>query len=193
MEAFYTIQGEGFHSGTAAYFIRLAGCDVGCTWCDVKASWEVTNDQWMPVSQIVDEAARFPARVAVVTGGEPCMYDLSELVKQLHAKGFRVHLETSGAYPLSTPLDWVCVSPKKFKQPLQSMLEIADELKVVVFNNSDFNWAEENASKTRLECNLFLQPEFSKANKVTPLIVEFVKSNPRWSISLQTHKFIGIP
>ena len=193
MEAFYTLQGEGFHTGKAAYFIRLAGCDVGCVWCDVKESWEVKEDQWKSLENMVREASRFPARMAVITGGEPCMYDLTALVALLHDQGFKVHIETSGAYPLTVKVDWLCVSPKKFMKPKPEMLAKADELKVVVFNNSDFDWAEENAALTKSDCKLFLQPEFEKANKVIPLIVDFVKMNPRWNISLQTHKFLGIP
>lgn len=193
MEQFYTIQGEGFHSGTAAYFIRLAGCDVGCAWCDVKESWQIEADQYFSIEEIVKPSLEFHCRITVITGGEPCMHDLTELINQLHSHEFKVHIETSGAYTLTGDADWVCVSPKKFKSPLRDVLAVADELKVVIFNSSDFKWAEENAQQVKQECKLFLQPEFDKSDKLMPGIVEYVKQNPRWHISLQTHKFIGIP
>jgi 7-carboxy-7-deazaguanine synthase len=193
MELFYTVQGEGFHSGTAAYFIRLAGCDVGCVWCDVKESWQVEHSQYITVKQIVEKALEHPCRIAVITGGEPCMYDLTSLIQLLHDSGFKVHIETSGAYPLSGNPDWVCVSPKKFKSPLKEALEDADELKVVVFNTSDYEWAEKNAASVSSKCQLFLQPEYEKSTRILPGIVDYVKANPKWRISLQTHKFIGIP
>jgi 7-carboxy-7-deazaguanine synthase len=193
MEAFYTIQGEGAHTGRAAYFIRLAGCNVGCVWCDVKESWEVNEAQWQSIDQIVELALQYPSRLVVITGGEPCMYNLNDLVGLLHQNKFEVNIETSGAYELNAPIDWICVSPKKFKSPTGEMLSKANELKVVVFNNHDLEWAVQNASQVNLECKLYLQPEFSKSEKITPVIVDFVKNNPRWRISLQTHKFIGIP
>lgn len=193
MEAFYTIQGEGYHTGKAAWFIRLAGCDVGCVWCDVKESWEVSEKQLKSIQELVTDAAAHQARNVVITGGEPCMYNLTSLINQLHLFQFKVHIETSGAYPVTGSPDWVCVSPKKFKAPMPESLAKADELKVVVFNNSDFEWAEQNALQVKDSCKLFLQPEFDKSNKIMPAIVEYVKANPRWQISLQTHKFIGIP
>jgi 7-carboxy-7-deazaguanine synthase len=193
MEAFYTIQGEGFYTGHAAYFVRLAGCDVGCVWCDVKESWDVSAEQWLPIGRIVDEALQFPSRMVVITGGEPCMYDLTELISLFHKAGFRVHIETSGAYQLKGNADWVCVSPKKFKFPLDDMLKRADELKVVVFNESDLDWAVSHAVKTSSGCRHYLQPEFGKSNKMLPVIVDFVRNHPSWQISLQTHKFLGIP
>lgn len=193
MEAFYTIQGEGSYTGHAAYFIRLAGCDVGCVWCDVKESWEVAPEQWVSVEDIIAGAASHPSRIAVITGGEPCMYDLSELIHKLHDSGFRVHIETSGAYPLKGDPDWVCVSPKKFKAPLDEMIQRADELKVVVYHESDLGWAVSHADKTKPGSRLYLQPEFGKSNKVLPLIVDFVRNNPDWQVSLQTHKYLGIP
>jgi 7-carboxy-7-deazaguanine synthase len=193
MEMFYTIQGEGLHSGTPAFFIRLAGCDVGCVWCDVKESWKVEANQYLAVETIVDQAKLHPARTVVITGGEPLMYDLSKLIKLLHTGRFKVHIETSGAYKLSGNPDWVCVSPKKFKSPLKEVLEKADELKVVVFNTSDFKWAESNAALVNSKCELFLQPEFDKSTELLPAIVDYVKQHPLWRISLQTHKFIGIP
>jgi len=193
MEAFYTIQGEGFYTGHAAYFVRLAGCDVGCVWCDVKESWDVVPEQWLPVGRIVADALKHPSRIVVITGGEPCMYDLTELINHFHREGFRVHIETSGAYSLKGDADWICVSPKKFKFPIDEMLQSADELKVVVFNESDFDWAVSHADKTKPECRLYLQPEYGKSNKMLPVIVEFVRNHPIWQISLQTHKFLGIP
>ena len=193
MEAFYTLQGEGYHSGAAAYFIRLAGCDVGCVWCDVKESWEVEEHQWQPVDQIVADALKHPARIAVITGGEPCMYNLTKLTSELKKAGYKVHIETSGAYSFIGTADWICVSPKKFMKPLPELLALADELKVVVFNESDFQWAEEHAVHTKPGCYLFLQPEFSKSEKITPIITNYVMNNPSWKISLQIHKFIGIP
>jgi len=193
MEHFYTIQGEGSHQGRAAYFIRLGGCDVGCVWCDVKESWDASKHPLFSTDEIVKFATDAKANLAVITGGEPLMYDLSELTKALHQKNIEVNIETSGAYPLSGEIDWICVSPKKFKAPLDEVLLKANELKVVVFNKSDFEWAELNAQKTKSECQLFLQPEWDKSSQVLPLIIEFVKQNPRWRISLQTHKFMNIP
>lgn len=193
MEAFYTIQGEGFYTGHAAYFVRLAGCDVGCVWCDVAESWDTFPEQWVLVGRIVDDALKHPARKVVITGGEPCMYDLSELISLFHRAGFRVHIETSGAYLLKGDADWVCVSPKKFKAPLPEMLKRADELKVVVFHESDLEWAQKHGVETKPGCRLYLQPEYGKSNKMLPVIVDFVRNNPAWQISLQTHKFLGIP
>ena len=193
MEHFYTIQGEGFHQGRAAYFIRLGGCDVGCVWCDVKDSWDASKHPLCSVEEIVKFVTDAKANLAVITGGEPLMYDLSELTKALHQKNIKINIETSGAYPLSGEIDWVCVSPKKFKAPLDEVLIKANELKVVVFNKSDFDWAELNAQKTGEDCQLFLQSEWDKASEILPLIIEFVKQNPRWKISLQTHKFMNIP
>jgi organic radical activating enzyme len=193
MEHFYTIQGEGFHQGRAAYFIRLGGCDVGCIWCDVKESWDASKHPLFSVEEIVKFVNDAKSNLAVITGGEPLMYDLSELTKALHQKNIEVNIETSGAYPLSGEIDWVCVSPKKFKAPLDEVLLKANELKVVVFNKSDFDWAELNAQKTGKDCQFFLQPEWDKASEILPLIIEFVKQNPRWKISLQTHKYMNIP
>ncbi len=193
MEAFYTIQGEGHHTGKAAYFIRLGGCDVGCVWCDVKDSWDATAHPMVDVESIVNTAAEFPSQIAVITGGEPCMYDLGLLTASLREKGFKTHLETSGAYPVQGDFDWVCVSPKKFKSPLEEVLKLADELKVVIFHPSDFEWAESNAKGVGKECKLLLQPEFDKSSKMMSSLVDYVKAHPQWSISLQTHKIIGIP
>jgi organic radical activating enzyme len=193
MEAFYTLQGEGFHQGKAAYFIRLAGCDVGCFWCDVKESWDAARHPVQSIGSIVEEAKKFPARLAVITGGEPLMHDLTELTACLQHEGFSTNIETSGSYPLSGKWDWICVSPKKFKHPLPGVLTAANELKVVVYNRSDLKWAELNASKVSPDCKLYLQPEWSKMNEVIPFIVDHIKLNPKWELSLQIHKYINVP
>ncbi|RPA68489.1 radical SAM protein [Cyclobacteriaceae bacterium YHN15] len=193
MEAFYTIQGEGVHSGVPAYFIRLGGCDVGCVWCDVKESWEAEKWPVIPVEEIVDRACEFSGRMVVITGGEPLMYNLGPLTALLKKKGFATHIETSGAHPFSGSFDWVCFSPKKFKVPHPSIYEKANELKVVIFHKSDFEFAEKHASLVQGNCIKSLQPEWSKANIYTESIVDYVKSHPDWKISLQTHKFMDIP
>ena len=193
MEAFYTIQGEGYYQGKAAYFIRLGGCDVGCVWCDVKESWDANAHPIKTIADIVDEAKKFPARLAVVTGGEPLMHDLTQLTNELHAAGFQTNIETSGSSPLSGTWDWICLSPKKFKAPLPEILQKAHELKVVVFNKSDLNWAEKYAALVSEECKLYLQPEWEKAPLVTPMIIDYIKSNPQWELSLQIHKYINVP
>ncbi|MFI5222340.1 MAG: 7-carboxy-7-deazaguanine synthase QueE [Bacteroidia bacterium] len=193
MEHFYTIQGEGFHSGKPAYFIRLAGCDVGCVWCDVKESWDASKHPLMSVDELATVAKKSGAKLVVITGGEPLMHDLTILTKALHKKKLKVNIETSGAYSLTGKIDWVCVSPKKFKAPLKKVLKEADELKVIIFNKTDFKWAEEHAGKVSKSCNLFFQPEWSKSEQMLPLITEYVKQNPKWRISLQVHKFMKIP
>jgi 7-carboxy-7-deazaguanine synthase len=193
MEDFYTIQGEGFYQGHAAYFIRLGGCDVGCVWCDVKESWDASAHPLVPVAQIVEKAAGSGSPVAVITGGEPVMYDLSVLTRTLNDAGMRTHIETSGVYPLTGTWDWVCFSPKKFKTPHPSIFEKADELKVIIFNKSDFSWAEEFAAKVTKRCKLYLQPEWSREKEMLPLIIEYVKANPVWEVSLQIHKYMNIP
>jgi organic radical activating enzyme len=193
MEAFYTLQGEGFHTGKAAYFIRLGGCDVGCVWCDVKESWDAAKHPLQTVEQIVKNALQFPGRMAVITGGEPLMHNLNALTAALHEAGFSINIETSGSSPLSGQLDWICVSPKKFKAPLTEVLENAHELKVVVFNKSDFEWAEKHAAMVPAQCKLYLQPEWDKRNEMTPLIVNYIQQHPQWQLSLQTHKYIGVP
>ncbi len=193
MEHFYTVQGEGAYTGKAAYFIRLGGCDVGCVWCDVKDSWDADKYPHSSINEIVDLVeSGSKADIVVITGGEPAMYDLSELTDKLKVKGYRIHIETSGAYELKGEFDWVTVSPKKFKAPLQSALEKADELKVVVFNQSDFSWGEKHAKQVLSTCKLYLQPEWSKHEKMQDLIFEYVKENPKWQISLQTHKYLGV-
>lgn len=192
MEAFHTIQGEGYHTGKSAYFIRLGGCDVGCHWCDVKESWDASQFGWESVESLVGDAKASKAEIVVVTGGEPLMYDLSLLTKALKQAGLQTNIETSGAYPITGNWDWVCFSPKKFKEPLPEFYSNSDELKVVVFNKSDFKWAESHASKIQ-EAKLYLQPEWSKSKEVTPLIVDFVKKHPQWQISIQTHKYMDVP
>lgn len=193
MESFHTIQGEGHHSGKAAYFIRLGGCDVGCHWCDVKESWDATKFDWMPTAQLVEEAKKSKVEIVVITGGEPLIYDLSVLTNQLQEADLQTNVETSGAYSLSGSWDWICFSPKKFKAPKQEFYAESDELKVVVFNKSDLKWAAEHGEQMNADSKLYLQPEWSKSKEVTPLIVEFVKQNPKWQISLQTHKYIDVP
>lgn len=193
MEEFYTIQGEGYHTGKAAYFIRLGGCDVGCHWCDVKESWDASIHPPTHTDKIVENASLYPAQTVVITGGEPLLYNLDSLTSSLKEAGIQTFMETSGAYPLSGFWDWICLSPKKFKAPLPEVLMAAGELKVIVFNKSDFQWAEEHAAKVSPNCKLYLQPEWSKAAEVTPLIIEYVKENPKWNISLQTHKYLNIP
>ena len=194
MEAFYTIQGEGFHQGKAAYFIRLGGCDVGCVWCDVKESWDAAAHPRLSIAEIVDAASAHPGRLAVVTGGEPLMHDCTDLTRQLHEKGFSTNIETSGAWPLSGEWDWICLSPKKFKAPLPEILPLASELKIIIYNKSDFEWAEQWAARVSSpHCKLFLQPEWSKSSLVTPLIIDYIKDNPRWEFSLQLHKYIQVP
>lgn len=193
MEAFYTIQGEGTFSGSPSYFIRLGGCDVGCVWCDVKESWEAEKWPILSVESVVKEAMAFPSRTVVITGGEPLMYNLSPLTAALKENGFRIHIETSGAHLFSGTFDWVCFSPKKFKIPHPSIYDKADELKVIAFHDSDFVFAEQHASKVKPSCQKLLQPEWSKKGTMTNKVIDYVKSNPNWKISLQTHKFMDIP
>lgn len=193
MEAFYTLQGEGFHSGKAAYFIRLGGCDVGCVWCDVKESWDADVHPKLSVETILESAKEYPGRLAVITGGEPLMYDLDNLTKTLKMNGFKTNIETSGAHPLSGQWDWICFSPKKFKKPLPEFYEAAHELKIIIFNKSDFKFAEEHALKVHPDCILFLQPEWDKREEMMPLIINYIKENPKWRMSIQTHKYLNIP
>jgi organic radical activating enzyme len=192
MEQFYSIQGEGFHQGKAAHFIRLGGCDVGCVWCDVKESWNASDFPQLNVHEMVQEAKKSPAEIVVITGGEPLMHDLNNLTNALKKEGKKTHLETSGAYPLSGLWDWTCISPKKFKAPLPEILPLADELKVVIFHKSDFLWAEKFAEKVSANCKLFLQPEWSKAETMIPLITSYLQKNPWWQISLQIHKYMNV-
>jgi 7-carboxy-7-deazaguanine synthase len=192
MESFYTLQGEGFHTGRAAFFVRLGGCDVGCVWCDVKESWPAEAHPVVAVTELVEKAQSFPARLAVITGGEPLMHNLEPLTAGLKQAGFETNLETSGAYPLSGRWDWICVSPKKFKEPLPGVLAAADELKGVVYHKSDLDWLGSFLPQLKPECRLFLQPEWSRAEDLQDLLVDFIKANPRWRMSLQTHKFLHI-
>jgi 7-carboxy-7-deazaguanine synthase len=193
MEAFYTVQGEGFHQGKAAYFIRLGGCDVGCVWCDVKESWDAAAHPSVSVENIVGQALAHPGRMAVITGGEPLMHNLDFLTESLQNAGFQTNIETSGAHPVSGHWNWICFSPKKFKAPHPSIFAVADELKVIVYNHSDFKFAEQHAARVRSDCQLYLQPEWSKSAQMLPLIVDYVKAHPQWRISLQTHKYMDIP
>jgi organic radical activating enzyme len=202
MEHFYTLQGEGYHQGKAAYFIRLGGCDVGCVWCDVKESWDVTKHPEIGIDEIVTTVVHklsvnsTPATsngIVVVTGGEPLLHDLTSLTNQLQSAGLKTHIETSGSSPLTGSWDWITLSPKKFKPPLPEVLAKANELKIIVFNKSDFQWAENYAAKVSPTCKLYLQPEWDKASVVTPWIIEYIKTNPKWQLSLQIHKYINVP
>lgn len=193
MEHFYTLQGEGYHTGRAAYFLRLGGCDVGCVWCDVKESWDATKHPQVSIENMSLWAKESGTPMVVVTGGEPCMHNLEALTKSIKDQGLETNIETSGSHPLTGTWDWICVSPKKFKAPLPEVLKQAHELKVVVFNKSDFDWAQKHAALVGSACKLYLQPEWDEANKMLPQIIEFVKQNPAWRISLQTHKFLQIP
>src|SRR5688500_9194204 len=186
MEHFYTLQGEGFHWGKAAYFIRLGGCDVGCVWCDVKDSWDASKHPLLPIDYLMEEIKKTPTEIVVITGGEPLMHDLTELTQALKEAGLKTHIETSGSWPLSGTLDWITLSPKKFKAPLEQNLPFVNELKVVVFNKSDFLWAEQYAAQVGPDCKLYLQPEWDKAAVVTPLIIDYIKAHPQWQLSLQT-------
>lgn len=192
MEAFYTIQGEGFHKGTAAYFIRVGGCDVGCHWCDVKESWNADLHPPTAIETIVDQSIKY-SKTVVVTGGEPLMWDMQPLTDLLHAQGVQTHIETSGAYPVTGSWDWFCLSPKKNQEPTPKALALADELKVIVYNKSDLAFGEKFAAQVSPNCQLFLQPEWSRREQMMPLMVDYVLNNPQWKISLQTHKYLNIP
>ena len=193
MEEFYTIQGEGFNTGKSAYFIRIGGCDVGCHWCDVKESWNPELHPLKSVDDVVNNAAKYPAKAVVITGGEPSTYNLSYLTEKLSENGIQLFLETSGAYELTGSWHWICFSPKKTAKPVESIYEKAHELKVIVYNQNDFKWAEEHAEKVGSDCLLYLQPEWSKRDEMMQIIVDYVMENPRWNISLQTHKYMHIP
>ena len=192
MEAFYTIQGEGYHKGSAAYFIRIGGCDVGCHWCDVKESWDPNLHPVSSVQEIIRTAKKY-SDIVVVTGGEPLMWNMGPLTQGLKSLSIKIHIETSGAYPLSGDWDWFCLSPKKNKLPLVNAYNRADELKMIIYNNDDLNFAESQAQNVGLQCKLYLQPEWSKREKIMPLIVEYIMKNPKWRVSLQTHKYLNIP
>lgn len=190
---FYSLQGEGFHQGRAAFFIRLAGCDVGCVWCDVKESWDATKHPVLSIEEIVAAAKAQPGRLAIVTGGEPLLYNLDALTTALKETGFETNIETSGSSPMSGKWDWVCLSPKKFKAPIEENIALASELKVVIFNKHDFDWAETYAKQVSPSCKLYLQPEWDKSTQITPLVIEYIKANPRWELSAQLHKYIQVP
>lgn len=193
MEQFLTLQGEGRFVGHAAYFIRLGGCDVGCVWCDVKESWEMDKHPSIEVNHLIERAVASGANIAVITGGEPFMHDLDLLTSELKKKNIRTHIETSGAHRVTGTWDWITFSPKKFKAPLQDTIEQAHELKVIIYNKSDFEWAEKFAAQVSKDCLLYMQPEWSKSAEMNPLIIEYIKSNPQWALSLQTHKYLDIP
>jgi 7-carboxy-7-deazaguanine synthase len=193
MEHFYTLQGEGFHTGRAAYFLRLGGCDVGCVWCDVKESWDANSHPKVDINSMLQFIHEAKAEMAVITGGEPLLHNLNELTELLQSNHIETNIETSGSSPLSGSWDWICLSPKKFKEPLLEVIEKANELKIVVFNKSDFEWAEKYAALVNPNCKLYLQPEWDKSNQMLPQIIDYVKQNPKWKISLQTHKFLQIP
>ena len=192
MEEFYTIQGEGFHKGTAAYFIRVGGCDVGCHWCDVKESWNPKSHPPTPIDAIANNANKY-SKTIVITGGEPLTWDMGPLTSLLKNMGMSTHIETSGAYPLSGSWDWICLSPKKMKLPTKAIYKEANELKIIVYNTNDFKFAEAQAAKVGSDCILYLQPEWSKRETMIPLIVDYVMANPKWMVSLQTHKYLNIP
>jgi len=194
MEHFYTIQGEGAYAGHAAYFIRLGGCDVGCHWCDVKDSWDAEKHPKLSVDFLVNQVLQYPTKLVVITGGEPFMHDLTYLTSSLKEAGLRTHIETSGAHSLTGTWDWITLSPKKFKAPLPVFFEVANELKIIVFNKSDFDFAEQNQNQLKTHnSKLYLQPEWGNQEQVIPLLVDYIKSNPNWQVSLQTHKFLNIP
>jgi len=193
MEHFYTLQGEGAHTGKAAYFIRLGGCNVGCVWCDVKESWDASVHPQLNIEHLVENVAKTGTSIVVITGGEPLLHNLNQLTTLLKNVGLKTHIETSGSSPLSGVWDWITVSPKKFKAPLPEVIKKANELKVVVFNKSDFAWAEKHAAMIPPSCKLFLQPEWTKAADITPSIIDYIKSNPKWQLSLQVHKYINVP
>ena len=190
---FYSLQGEGYHQGKAAFFIRLAGCDVGCVWCDVKDSWDASKHPQLSIDEIVNAALAHPSKIAIVTGGEPLLHKLDPLTTALKTAGFQTHIETSGSSPLSGQWDWICLSPKKFKFPLEESVAAASELKVVVFNKSDIEWAESFEKRVSPNCKLYLQPEWDKADTMTPLSIDYIKAHPQWELSAQLHKYIQVP
>ena len=193
MESFYTIQGEGFYSGKAAYFLRIGGCDVGCHWCDVKESWDADLHPPTSITDIIKEIDNYAVDTVVITGGEPLMWNLDKLTLALKNKGIKVHLETSGVHSLSGSFDWICLSPKKIQTPLYKIKPIANELKVIINNKNDFDWAEKQRKGLNDNCKLYLQAEWSKREEIIPLIIDFVKKNKDWTISLQSHKYMNIP
>lgn len=192
METFYSIQGEGYYQGNAAFFVRLGGCDVGCVWCDVKESWNAEDHPRRSVSDIVAEIKETEAKLVIITGGEPLMHDCTSICDALHEHGYQLNIETSGSHPLTGSWDWICLSPKKFKAPLPDVLLKAHELKIVVFNRSDFEWAEKYAALVSPSCKLYLQPEWDKEKEIMPLITSYIQTNPKWQLSLQIHKYMGV-
>ena len=192
MEYFYSIQGEGVFVGQPSFFIRMGGCDVGCVWCDVKDSWDADKHPKISIDSLLEEAIKYPSRLVIITGGEPAMYDLTELTKKFKEAGYRVHIETSGAYPLVGEFDWITFSPKKFKKPLEDVAKMANELKIVVFNKSDIKWAEEHQKLVSSDCKLFLQPEWDKRKISEKIVFNYILTNHNWFVSLQTHKYLGV-
>jgi organic radical activating enzyme len=192
MESFYSIQGEGFHSGKPAYFIRLSGCDVNCHWCDVKESWDISKEQYASIDDIVNKVIKTSTKLVVITGGEPLMHDLSDLTTALKNEDKKIHIETSGTHPLTGDFDWICFSPKKFKKPLEIYYSVSDELKIIICNKSDFQWAEEVSRKVKKNTKLIMQPEWSREELISPLILDYIKLNPKWRISVQTHKYLNV-
>jgi len=191
METFYSIQGEGFHSGKPAYFIRLAGCDVGCGWCDVKESWDHGDHKIINVDKIVSDL-QCDNGIVIITGGEPLMWDMNILTNKLKKNNNTIHLETSGAHDISGNWDWICLSPKRKKLPKPKIYKLADELKIIIYNKHDLKFAEEQASKVSEKCKLFIQPEWKRFDKNKDFIIDFIKENPKWQISLQLHKFMNV-
>ncbi len=192
METFYTVQGEGFYAGRPAFFIRVAGCDVGCVWCDVKDSWDANEHEVLQVSNLVNQVQESGTNFVVITGGEPAMYDLNYLTQELHKLNVEIAVETSGAYELKGEYDWICLSPKKFKKPISSVIERANELKIIVFNKSDVKWAEEHAAQVSKDCKLYMQAEWEKKEEMYPLVLDYITRHPQWRISVQTHKYLGV-
>lgn len=193
METFYSIQGEAFHFGKAAWFIRLGGCDVGCHWCDVKESWNKNLHPVLSTNTIINQLQESGAPIAIVTGGEPTMHNLDDLSAEIQKIGVKTHLETAGVHPITGKWDWICFSPKKFKKPLAEIYQKADEIKIIVVNKHDLKWAEEHAKLLPKSCKLFLQPEWDQRDSIIPIILNYIRENPRWRMTLQMHKYIGVP
>jgi len=193
IDEFYSLQGEGFHFGKAAYFIRIGGCDIGCHWCDTKYSWKADKDTLLHVDKLVANVKASKTDTIVVTGGEPLTYELDYLTSKMKEIDVQVFIETSGAYKLTGEWDWICLSPKRNAPPTEEIIPLADELKVIILGDSDIEWAEKYAALVNKDCKLFLQPEWSRRNALTPKIVEYIKKNPKWRISVQAHKFMKIP
>jgi 7-carboxy-7-deazaguanine synthase len=193
MEDFFSIQGEGYFSGQAAYFLRIGGCDVGCNWCDVKESWNQDIHPLTSINDILKRIGQYPVSTVVVTGGEPLMWDMEPLTRKLIKNDYKVHLETSGSHPLTGNFDWICWSPKKFKNSRDEIRNFANELKIIVQNKHDLLWGEKYSEIVSEHCKLFLQPEWSRREEMIPLIIDYVQNHPKWSISLQSHKYMKIP